>query len=66
MATTVSNILKDSLVTLGQLKISVATGGTTVTVVDSGLEDSAATDDDLNGGTKGKIRKAWREFYDDA
>ncbi len=46
--TTVSTILKDSLVTLGQLKISVATRGTTVTVADSTL---SGTDDDLIGGT---------------
>ena len=48
MATTVSTILKDSLVTLGQLRINSATGGTTVTVADSNL---GGTDDDFNGGT---------------
>ena len=54
MSTTVSSILKDSLVTLGQLKISVATGGTTVTVADSTL---SGTDDDLIGGTLLILRK---------
>jgi hypothetical protein len=48
MATTVSDILRESLISLGQLRIAAATGGSTVTVVDS-LYGGA--DDELIGGT---------------
>ncbi len=45
---TLSNILRDSLIELGAATIGKATGGTTVTVVDSAL---GGTDDDYNGGS---------------
>ncbi|KKN62893.1 hypothetical protein LCGC14_0507460 [marine sediment metagenome] len=45
---TLSNILRDSLMELGAATVGKATGGTTVTVVDSAL---GGTDDDYNGGS---------------
>ncbi len=45
---TLSNILRDSLIELGTAHVGKATGGTTVTLVDSAL---GSTDDDFNGGT---------------
>ncbi len=48
MALTVGDVVRDALTQIGQLNEGVATGGSTSTVVDSGLGGS---DDDWNGGT---------------
>ena len=53
--TTLSNILRDSLVKLGQLQVFTATGGTTTTIVDS---DLGGTDSDFVRGTMVVIRDA--------
>ncbi len=45
---TLSNILRDSLVELGEFRENAATGGTTTTIVDSGISGS---DTDYVGGT---------------
>ena len=52
---TLSNILRDSLVKLGQLQVFTATGGTTETIVDS---DLGGTDNDFVRGTMIVIRDA--------
>ncbi len=52
---TLSNILRDVLIELGELRINLATGGSATTIVDSGISGS---DDDYNGGTMILIRDA--------
>ncbi len=48
MTFTLGNVVRDALTELGQLNEGVATGGTTASLLDSGL---GGADDDWNGGT---------------
>src|SRR3990167_8631534 len=58
MAFTVSNALRETLLRLGQLNVSKATGGSTTTIVDSTLANENSSDDDWNDGWALVVRDA--------
>ena len=58
MAFTVSNALRETMLRLGQLNVSKATGGSTTTIVDSTLANENSSDDDWNDGWAVIIRDA--------